>query len=201
VALSEDELQHEGPARSFWSWFEAQEEGFRDLEWVEAIYTELSTRWPNMGLELEAPGAGRREMVLTAYGLRSLFPAVTALQKLAPDLPSWEVVAFQQPKGFGSSHTREGLSFKTRDMWFCPTGPGGDPSLELGLLVFLEFEPQDREIALAAVWSILEAGLGELCVAEEIHHLEVAPHPPDVEEQIPLDDLPAYLEWRRRGQA
>lgn len=199
--LSADELGEADLARSFWTWFVEAEPEFRGLEWIEEIYTELSSRWPRIGVELAAPEeASRREIVLTAFGDRSLFPAVMALKKLAPYLSAWKVVAFQQPKGFGSTHRREGLVFETCDMWFCPTGPGGDPSRGLGVLVFAEFEPEDKKIALSAVWSILESALGELCVAEEIHNVDVAPYPDDLHEQLPLHDLPDYLAWHRKRE-
>lgn len=57
--FSPAEAPHVDRARSFWAWFVQRERSFRGKKWVEAIYSELSKRWPEIGVELEAPKANR----------------------------------------------------------------------------------------------------------------------------------------------
>lgn len=194
----------EPAARRFWEWFARREQAFRDLDsdkpaLIDEFYDRLVEYQPGLAFEIQSPeDGGSREIIISAHGDPDLFPQVRSLVASSPASDYWTVVAFKQPLGFDFTHARDGLTFDPSEMWFEPTTPGGEQAGELGLLVYLGFEDPQQEIALAAVWTILETALGEVAINDEIHNLAIAPLPPDPTEYVPLRDLPAFIEWRRK---
>jgi hypothetical protein len=90
----------------FWKWFESHEEEIFCFERNrEALFDKLASRLqrvhPDLTVEFSSVGEGHREFVVSAGGIKSAFPEVTALVRAAPVRPRWQIVAFRQRKSPG----------------------------------------------------------------------------------------------------
>jgi len=190
----------------FWSWFLASEQRYRDLEVPEKeqllneLQTHLQAFDPNLWFEVGGGTDGPRELVITAGGKLSAFPALRELCRAAPLVPGWSVVSFKQPQGFEFTTEYEDIVVAPQATWFLPMISKQEPKL-LGLRVaFAHFVANRERQFLSAAHIMLEAGLGELAAAEYIAHVEVclAPSMPESEGYRTLPELANYLA-RRNG--
>lgn len=90
---------------AFWTWFQAHEErlfalDLEDEDKMEAILDEITGELarihPDLVCEFSSIQKGKRELVISADGLRDAFPAVEALVDSAPKLPRWTLFKFRQ---------------------------------------------------------------------------------------------------------
>lgn len=191
--------------KAFWAWFLAEERRFRDIETPEKelLLTELQDQLQrfNSGLWFEIGGhpKGPCELVITAEGDLSLFPEVRRLISAAPKIEGWELVAFKPAQGFEFNLKYDELALSPEATWFLPLESSSDPDA-LGLRVaYAHFTAAQKETFLLATYILLEAGLGELSVSEDIQHVEVclAPSVPSAEGFVPLLELPAFIRRRK----
>jgi hypothetical protein len=94
-----------GPARAtpeenFWRWFQNHQDMLYDFERNQAqVFGELSTELHRVNSDLTFEFGpienGRRELVISADGIRAAFPAVQALYAAAPSLPRWKLTKFR----------------------------------------------------------------------------------------------------------
>lgn len=85
---------------AFWSWFVANEPMLHnfldDVEnVVDALAAAIDRVDSDLAFDLGPLADGRRELVVTANGVESAFPAVLRLVAAAPPLPRWTVTAFR----------------------------------------------------------------------------------------------------------
>lgn len=108
---------------SFWSWFESKsseyyhleenrDELFQDLkEHLEEIEPflvfEFSSVFPD----------GTREFVISADGMKDLFPTVKNIVKFAPPLKGWRIVEFKQPHPEIPEITCNNITVKIDDVY------------------------------------------------------------------------------------
>lgn len=191
-------------ASKFWSWFVANEQRYRDIEVPEKeellseLQENLQSFCSDLWFEVGGPPDGPRELVITAEGNLTAFPALRELCRAAPSLPGWTVVAFKQPQGFEFTTQYEDIVVAPEATWFLPLYSKQDPNL-LGLrLAFSHFNSSRERQFRTASYIMLEAGLGELLVAELIAHVEVclAPSVPESQGFRPLNTLADYLSQR-----
>jgi len=192
-------------ATRFWSWFSSNERRYRDLDvpekeqLLDELLEQLHAFDRNLWFEIGGGSDGPRELVITAEGNLSAFPALRELCRSAPSIPEWTVVSFKQPQGFDFTTEYEDITVAPAATWFLPLDSQQQPEL-LGLrLAFAHFETSRQRQFLAAAYVMLEAGLGELTAAEHITHVEVclAPSSPESEGYRVLPELPEYLAQRR----
>src|SRR5512146_1737654 len=85
--------------REFWKWFAEHEpqlfdhEAERDRVFDDLAH-ELTKVSPYLTFEF-GPKGQRRELVISAGGIRSAFPAVRALVSAAPTFDRWQITAFR----------------------------------------------------------------------------------------------------------
>ena len=190
---------------AFWYWFRTNADRFRDVEvpekeqLLDEIQDALHRFHPELFFELGGAPEGPSELVITAEGNAALFPIVEQLVATAPVVPGWQVVAFKQPGGFDFVLHYSGMELDPRNCWCLPLVAKTDPRL-LGVRVASPAYSPDREEALlAAIYVLLDSGLGELAAARSIQHVEVGavPADPGLDGYIPLRELPDYLAWLR----
>lgn len=188
----------------FWSWFSANEQRYRNLDVPEKeqllddLLDHLQAFDSNLWFEIGGGPDGPRELVITAEGRLSAFPALRELCRAAPPMPGWSVVSFKQPQGFEFITEYEDIVVAPGATWFLPLTSKPQPEL-LGLrLAFAHFSSAQQRQFLAAAYVMLEAGLGELAAAEHMAHVEVclAPSSPESEGYRVLPELPDYLAQR-----
>ncbi|HAH87591.1 MAG: hypothetical protein WCT06_00905 [Armatimonadota bacterium] len=99
----------------------------------------------------------RREFIVSADGMLSVFPAVQRLANAAPDLPSWHITAFRPATG--PSIIRVGsCSLRPSDIFFLAEAQ--DKKLNLTLFI-KDLDRHDEQSLSSAVFLCLDAILGE----------------------------------------
>lgn len=192
--------------RTFWDWFSAEECRFRNIETPEkeVLLSELQEHiqqfHPQLWFEIGGDAAGPRELIITAEGNISLFPEVRRLVFAAPRIDGWKFIAFKPAQGFHFNLRYDDLNLSPEATWFLPLESSTAPEA-LGLRVaYAHYTTRQKDTFLLATYILLEAGLGEISVAEDVQHVEVclAPSLPSSEGFLPLQELPAFIERRNR---
>jgi hypothetical protein len=85
----------------FWKWFQAHEDKIfhfeADRERIfDSLAAHLSRVHADLTFEFSGVYDGKREFIVSAGGIKSAFPEVLALVRVAPALPRWQVIAFRQ---------------------------------------------------------------------------------------------------------
>lgn len=86
--------------QNFWQWFKDNESSLYDFEkdqerTFDRLSAELHKVNPNLTFEFGPKKDGKRDFVISADGIREVFPAVEALFASAPPLPHWRVIKFR----------------------------------------------------------------------------------------------------------
>lgn len=191
--------------RAFWQWFKAHRADFDALMDSGAAFWDVALERlqrldKHLWFELSELDGDSREFVITTGGHSDSFPLVDTVVAHAPEVDGWQFIALKPPQGFDFTTTYEGIEFEPRKMWFLPLESSSRPE-ELGLRVGVpNLSPAIARQAKDAVAVILSTGLGERSAARDIQHLEVSdvPKVPESQGYIELDELPDYIEWRKR---
>lgn len=91
---------------AFWTWFSASESNyvnneFNEIKEREKLFDELQGRLHSVNNELVfefGPIGTKRELIISADGLKTAFDDVTKLIKAAPKSDRWQFIAFRQRK-------------------------------------------------------------------------------------------------------
>jgi hypothetical protein len=140
--------------------------------------------------------------MLTASGQRPLFPLVERIAAMAPRLDDWKFVGLKPAMGFEFSTNFEGVHLDPKKMWFMPLRHKSDPKfLGFRIAVGANVDPQDKETR-GAVFIVLDTGLGERFVAENIDYVEIctAPADPRTAGYGNLLELREYIEARKKKE-
>jgi hypothetical protein len=189
---------------AFWRWLSQRQGELSTLvDPAQPFWDEVLGRLrridPGLGFELSGLEPRPREFVVTAEGRPTLFSLVERVVAQAPSLPGWTFIPLKQAQGFGFSTRFEELRLDARRLWFLPLTHREAPAA-VGLRVGVPgMDPAQEHQVVAAVWLVLDAGLGERDAAA-ISHLEVRPLPrdPEAEGFIELGELPRFLAYHRR---
>lgn len=188
----------------FWQWFAANEGPLKDRRHPgrEALADELLERlqqvsgklWFEMGVLKDGSG----HLVITAEGDAEAFPDVAALVEAAPAIEGWEITAFKPARGFGFVLNRSGIAIDPREARFVTLEDPDDPDffgIEVG---YAHYEHAREDDFLDATYTMLEVGIGELDLAEHVHHVQAGPLPDDPESAgyLTLDRLRGLLPGR-----
>jgi hypothetical protein len=183
----------------FWKWFEAHEnEIFHFERKREKVFDKLASRLrrvhPDLVFEFSSVSEGRREFIVSAGGIKSAFPEVTALVRAAPALPRWQVIAFRQRQDV--PEIRCGDKALNRDEVFFDYVPTGD---KIDLLLFIPGLADSSQEALTGLKTIgyllLDTTVGEYDVEAKIAGIRMldASEFPE-RRKIPLRELPSVVD-------
>jgi hypothetical protein len=106
---------------------------------------------------------------------------VEALVREAPDLKRWKIIPFKPAREFAFGVDSEGIHLDPKSLVFEPLSSDSNPS-DLGIRVYVPMPKMTDGVRKAAV---------------TIRHIDAAPLVGSPDEQIPLVDLPAYINWFR----
>lgn len=182
--------------KRFWEWFRRNSERLFHFEQdQEAVFAELSgalarvSKGLTFEIGVEVKG-GQREFIVSADGIRELFPVVQRLVAAAPALPGWTIVAFRQPKSLDFSIRIGEHELGADDVWFSATPEGERTALTLYVRGLTD---ENRRALAPAVFLLLDSAVGEYNVATKVCGIDSRPLPEDPA-ALGLQPLPALRE-------
>lgn len=149
-------------AQNFWEWFSKNAEVYFHFEnnrdfLFSNLKKELNKVHPDLVFEFSPVFEdGSRELVISADGIKSVFPIVIDLVGQAPKLKNWKTVAFRQPRKNITNINYGDLTIMLDDVFFRFAKDSGQVALELNIRGFYE----SPEWA-AATFILLDNVLGE----------------------------------------
>ncbi len=187
--------------RIFWRWFEQNEARFAKAEGadkeqlLDELLDVLQSYCPNLWFETGLADDGIRELIVSAEGDRTYFSDVRTLIATAPEIAGWRFIAFKPAQGFDFTTEFAEIIFSPVAAWFLPLSSNHDPSA-LGLRIgYAHFDSERAKDFLAGTFIMLECGLGEIALADQVQHVEVAalPSSPESSGYLPLTELGNWL--------
>jgi hypothetical protein len=187
-------------AQRFWKWFVDNEDSIWNLDANSALDTiqrRLSEHCEDLEAEIsdesdeEEP---KRELIISAGGDASLFPAVEDLVANAPKLARWSFIGLKPPRGFDFELDCSVGKIVPEELFFEPMTSNAKPD-SIGILVFV---PQDllNEDTEQCIRLVVETGIGERD-SSVIEHIAVASMPEDPSPYLSLPQLGDYVKWFR----
>jgi hypothetical protein len=181
------------PNKRFWKWFEDNANSLAavrsgDDPILQKISRELRKVHPGLDFEMGLSDNGQLVFVVSANGIKSVFPVVEQLVACGPTLPNWKIMAFRQPKDSVSEILYENFLLKAEDVWFSYKHRMGKIDLTLYIR---DLAPENAEQAIGASFILLDSALGEYLVATGIGLIEHQPLPdnPELRGFQPLHEI------------
>lgn len=166
----------ENKIAAFWQWFQANEADFYQMELMgdrqdelfEMLSRELHKLNENLGFEFSVMLAdGKKELIITANGMRDAFPIVFQLCETAPELPRWVITALKPRLQQELVLEIAGNSFGFDDIYF----EGMQNRNKLDLKLYLRCELPEQALPQIG-FLMLDMMLGEFDVATKIGNLD-----------------------------
>lgn len=191
----------------FWKWFQEKSEFLMDIDNIDPIKAEdlmnefeqvLASYSEGMSFEMSELDANGRTIIFSAEGDEDFFDDVIQLCENAPVLDFWEIVAFKQPQGSKVKIKFENYVLNSKDLWFIPMENEEDDIEEkIGLEIAIKGYNEEDEDQLIAVYSLIEAMIGEYDCTTLLGYFELCemPESPELDGFIPLTELPEYIDW------
>jgi hypothetical protein len=175
--------------RGFWKAFLQNEEALFGGEDYAADLRGLIERvHPDLEFDIGPVEAGRREIVISAGGIRDAFPAVESLARGAPPLGRWNIVRYRQRRHVRGTVTFQGLALSPDNVRFeiQPGGPGA------GIVLYMPgYTQQEHSRYLALALLMLDTLLGEYDVEMKLGNITIEPLGPGRGERaMTLERLP-----------
>lgn len=180
----------------FWNWFVANKgklaritTGFEPI--VASLTTELTSYHPGLTWECSV-NMEPKEFIISANGIRALFPVAQRLIAAAPQLPNWKFIALRPAKGLGSVVLPSGKTLHPDEVWFdsVSNGPGVDI-----LVAAKGLTPHNIDDYQDSVFLMLDSLLGEEVVETRIYAIDymALPDLPALQGLKPISKLPELL--------
>jgi hypothetical protein len=181
----------------FWRWFTAHSDVLQRAAGssgpaLDSLGAALARVHPALTFEL-GPQATRRDLVLSADGIRAAFPEVEALYSAAPKMAEWHVIKFRPRRAPSSTLTLAGRRFDPARARFLLVKD--DPG-KVGIILFLEhFSRADHDLFAKAGFLILDEALGEYDMETRVGAIDfLAADSPYFARSRPLAELPAAFD-------
>lgn len=160
----------------FWEWFKENvsriEEGRRAHPTLpDEIVSRLREIHPDLVFEVATYGDRPNEFIVSADGIRDVFPHVERVVASAPEIPGWRIIAFRpREEDWATSTLRyDGFELDPNDLWFRADMIHG----EFALTVFADgLAGERRKSLIAAIFLMLDGALGEYDVVTGVRYLD-----------------------------
>ena len=171
--------------QNFWVWFEANRDFLAQYDTNTAGVTRaVGSRLQNVdrGLTFEMGRApdGVYEFIVSAGGVRDVFPEVRRLVGAAPQIDNWRTIAFRprRPEGLNLILEYAGTKVSGGDLWYRLATDDG----QLALTLFVKgMTAGNRDAMARAGFIILDQTLGEYDTATKLRFINFAAFPADPE--------------------
>lgn len=167
-----EELHSNANEQNFWNWFEKnQDEYFHFEKNQNMLFTnlklELDKVHPDLVFEFSPIlEDGTREFVISADGIKTVFPIVINLVNKAPLFQKWKIVALRQPHKINQIKYGN-LTIKLDDVYFKFGKDNGQIAIELNMRGFYE-SPEWT----AATFILLDNIIGEYHAEMSLSRIE-----------------------------
>lgn len=187
------------PQSAFWSWFIQHEPelfGFDVGQEVERerLFDQVAAELQkvNRGLTFEfGPRGPTREFVISAAGIKSIFPAVVGLAEAAPVLGRWQIIAFRPRRAPAMIIEIEDKSVNPKEVQFSLLNNGTTAGIYLFIPGFREDDAALQQIA----YLLLDETLGEYDVETRLGLIKMlSPDTRTIGDRHPLAELPLLFD-------
>lgn len=192
----DEQLSTNGDPAVFWDWFESKSEEFYHLEDnMDELFDELTTELHAYNSRLTFVFStvledGKREMIISADGSKSDFPAVEKLIDAAPELDKWTFIGFR-PRMEGSFAVNyDGLELDPKNMKFTHYADGD----LCGIEVFIKDYDESDDRFGGAFFVLMDNALGEYDTETKIGGIELFAYPEDTTDLLPFTDIAAVVD-------
>lgn len=179
----------------FWDWFSQNSKVYFHFEndqnkLFAQLKVQLEKVHPDLVFEFSPIfNDGTREFVISADGIKSVFPIVTDLVNKAPALKNWKVIAFRQPHKNITQIKYQSLIVNLDDVFFRYGKNNGKIDLELNIRDFYE-SPEWT----AATFILIDNILGEYSATYDIAFIDKKIiNKIDIENLFPIRSLPQII--------
>lgn len=163
---------------AFWEWFVANEELYLQLDGASGIklFNQLEKKLQKVNQHLvfelvEPRKDSKPELVISADGMVEAFDDVIELVKQAPQLISFDVVAFRQQQAEEISISYGDIELGWNDL-FCTYVKEGNNG-ELDLILYIKgFNEENEDEFVSAAFILLDSIIGEYNVGMHIGEIE-----------------------------
>lgn len=183
------------PEKQFWAWFIRHESQLFSLrvdlsEQREHIFEELAARLrkvdPDLVFEF-GPSKPKREFVISAGGIKRVFPSVASLVGSAPPLDRWQITAFRPRRTPVSTVEFNGKTVDPKDVQFTLASNGKTA----GIRLFIPGHPEAASDLRQIGYLLLDEALGEYDVESYFGPIEMVSTESDTAGQrYPFAELP-----------
>ncbi len=204
MSISMGLFAKETQEQKFWSWFVKHQDALfvnnaSDGEILDRLSGKLTEYGDGLTFELSSEREGKRELIISADGIRDLFPSVQKLTASAPDLKKWEVIAFRpRMDDFAKfTLTYAGVDFDPSTIWIKPIIDEGNFDL---ILYHSNLTAENKNIIVAGTYILLDMAIGEYDVVTGIRYIDhqLLPENPANEGLVPFSEL-RYLFDKHKG--
>ena len=182
----------------FWKWFVENEDRLFALDATsesgrEQVFDELAERLsavsPDLTFEF-GPRESRREIIVSADGIKSAFGDVSSLVAAAPSFERWHIIAFRPRRGAFDIDIG-GIKILCNDVQFSLLHNGKVAGIYLLIPGYNEAEPIYKQ----AGYLLLDGLLGEFDVEAKVGLIEMFSPTTDTElDRYPISELPARFD-------
>lgn len=189
---------------SFWKWFLEHEDKFFHYEQyhtdlLEETLEKLKDIQENLVFEIGPEIDGKRDLILSANGLKEGFASVIELSKSAPELDRWIIIPFRQRKGNLDIQIQiEDITLSPEDIFF--TYNSSSKKLDIDLYI-AGIDEEDERI-FHVVLLLLDNVIGEYDVEMKIDKIDIHPlaEIKDATKLYSLKELPGIIDQHFRIQ-
>lgn len=183
---------------SFWKWFLEREDKFYHYEQhhsdlLEEALSLLKNINPDLVFEIGPEYDGRREIIISANGLKEGFTSVIELAHSAPDLDRWIVTPFRQrKKDLDIEIQIEDITLSPEDIFFTYEHVGRKVNIDL----YIAGIDEEDERVFHVVLLLLDNVIGEYDVEMKIDQIDIHPltEVEDPTQLFPLKELPQIVD-------
>jgi hypothetical protein len=163
--------------KMFWTWFSNNASKYLNLEQdqqqlLDQLSQYLSKIHPDLTFEIGPKVKDKRDLIISAGGIKEAFPYVEKLVSEAPHIPHWNIIAFRQRQSLDFILNLDGYSLSPDQMWYTLTPDNN----KVGLHLYIEgLNDENADAMAAASYIILDNALGEYDVETKLGFIERLP--------------------------
>lgn len=193
---------------AFWEWFQANEANFYKVvkegisiekDFFEKLTPKLDALHEGYFFLTGMCDETTAELVITAEGIVKNIVFVEELIKVAPQIPNWKLTALKSELDIENIQiSMAGYEFKSENLSFYPIEHKNYPDEVDIVIVYDDYNEEDKSIIINGTFIFLDNFLGELNSVTTIDSLAVVSREEAKEELIPIAKLKNYLIWREK---